>query len=128
MSAVFPENMDRIDINDVTGSLQLIDAYIRYMRERVEFAVRNVTRTAANAGNAGAEIVGELEEMSRNIGTLGSSIGTCQAEVTSALKKIEELTQRVAKIEETITDVDSLKTEMTELKTKVEELETKLKE
>lgn len=37
--AVFPEQMKRLDPNDVKGSMETLDRYIRYMCERIEFAM-----------------------------------------------------------------------------------------
>ena len=48
--AVFPESMNKLDVNDTTGSFNRIENYIRYMTERVEFAMRNMTRNVSDAG------------------------------------------------------------------------------
>lgn len=35
--AVLPENMNKLNVNDTRASLSTIEAYIRYMGERIEF-------------------------------------------------------------------------------------------
>ena len=46
--AVLPESMDRLDVNDAPGSFAKIQDYIRYMGERIEFSMRNMTKTVLN--------------------------------------------------------------------------------
>ena len=41
---VFPQRMDRVDPSDPAGSLRMMEDYIRYMTERVEFSVTNHAR------------------------------------------------------------------------------------
>lgn len=48
MARVFPEDMDRLDPNNVAGSFQTVEDYIRYMIERIEFNSAN-TRMSMQA-------------------------------------------------------------------------------
>lgn len=53
--AVLPEGMERLDAEDVRGSLRTIEEYIHYMRERLEFAMGGGTAASA----AGTQARGE---------------------------------------------------------------------
>lgn len=54
--AVLPESMDRLNVEDSKASLSIIENYIRYMCERIEFSTRNMTKTVSAAGVSSAEI------------------------------------------------------------------------
>lgn len=45
--AVLPERMEQLDPQDVAGSLVTIENYIRYMGERLEFAISGLSSKAA---------------------------------------------------------------------------------
>jgi len=51
--AVFPEAMNRTDPRDTTTAIATQDQYIRYMVERIEFAIRNVKKGGADGGEGG---------------------------------------------------------------------------
>ena len=55
--AVFPEGMNKLDANDVRGSLAMMENYIRYMSERMEFTMHNMQKQL----NALSERVERLE-------------------------------------------------------------------
>lgn len=55
--AVFPEGMNKLDSNDVRGSLAMMENYIRYMSERMEFTMHNMQKQL----NALSERVERLE-------------------------------------------------------------------
>lgn len=47
MAAIFPESLDRLDKEDVAGSLASLEGYIRYMTERMEFFAGNMNKNVA---------------------------------------------------------------------------------
>ena len=44
---ILPESMDRLDLNETKASLSTIESYIRYMAERLDFAVSVQNKTIA---------------------------------------------------------------------------------
>lgn len=111
--AVFPENMDKLDVNDPASSLGIIENYIRYMGERVEFSMRNVTRNVTEAGVSSAEMYILMTALSNDLSALKSTVngqsGTLtslsnqisglQSSVTSLDEKLQALEERVAALE-----------------------------
>ena len=106
MSAVFPESMDRLNRQDVSGSLAVIENYIRYMTERVEFSMRNTTRAVGAAGISSAELVLVLEQMQNNISALSSKINEISGAVTSIQGMVEDLQNSTEALEERVTSLE----------------------
>ena len=74
--AVLPESMDRLDVNDAPGSFAKIQDYIRYMGERIEFSMRNMTKTVSAAGVSSAEIYILYQAQSQQLAAL-TTYGRC---------------------------------------------------
>ena len=82
--AVFPEGMNKLDANDVRGSLAVMEDYIRYMSERMEFTMQRMTKTAVAASDANEAKVQELTNL-----------------VNDLQNQLNALTERVAELEST---------------------------
>lgn len=52
MDSVFPENMNPIDVRDTENALSTLESYLRYMRERIEYTIRILTRLSNEANFA----------------------------------------------------------------------------
>ena len=114
--AVFPESMNKLDVNDTTGSFNRIENYIRYMTERVEFAMRNMTRNVSDAGVSSVEILLLVQEMAGGMATINNTVNSMVGEITS-------LNSRVAEMQDKQT---ALETKQTAMEAKQSELETNL--
>ena len=117
--AVFPESMNKLDVNDTTGSLNRIENYIRYMTERVEFSMRNMTRNVSDAGVSSVEILLLVQEMAGSLSTLGSAVNGMTGEITSLNTRVGELQ---SKQNEQGTKLNEMDTKMTDLHTQITEL------
>ena len=63
MARIFPEDMDRLDPNNVAQSLRTIEDYIRYITERVEFnAINTKSQTQLELDALRARIEGLKKE------------------------------------------------------------------
>ena len=81
--AVLPENMDRLNVEDTKSSLSIIENYIRYMGERIEFSMRNVTKSVSAAGVSSAEIYVLVNAMSNTLSALQSTVNGMSGNITS---------------------------------------------
>lgn len=118
--AVFPESMNKLDVNDTTGSLNRIENYIRYMTERVEFSMRNMTRNVSDAGVSSVEILLLVQEMAGAMSTINSTVNGMVGEITSLNSRVAELQSKQS---ETDTKMTDLQTQITELVARVKALE-----
>lgn len=94
--AVLPENMDKLDLEDPSGSLSIVENYIRYMGERIEFAMRNVTKSVSQAGISSAEMYVLLTAMSSALSALESKVGGMAGDLTGLTKRVGDLNTEVS--------------------------------
>lgn len=115
MAAVLPESMDRLNVEDTKSSLSIIENYIRYMGERIDFSMRNMTKTVSAAGVSSAEIYVLITAMSNTLSALQSTVNgmsgnitslttnqaTMQAKLVELQGRLDALEARVSAIEKT---------------------------
>ena len=89
--AVFPENMDKLDLNDTPGSFSKVENHIRYMQERVEFAMRNVTRSVSQAGVSSAEMYVLLTALQNSLSALNSVVNGMSGDITATKSQVGEI-------------------------------------
>lgn len=81
--AVFPENMDRLNLEDPKESLAKIQDYIRYMGERIDFSFRNMTKSVSAAGISSAELYILIQEQTQALAALQSTVNSISGNVTT---------------------------------------------
>lgn len=89
--ATFPETMDRLDVQDAPASLSIIESYIRYMCERTEFAMRNMTKTVTQAGVSSTEVYILLQAQAQTLAALQSTVNQLNGQVNSVSGQIASL-------------------------------------
>lgn len=97
--AVFPENMDKLNVQDPTASLSVIENYIRYMSERIEFSMRNMTKTVSAAGVSSAELYILVQAQAQILATVQSTIGIIQGNITSLQHSVQEAQAQIGAIQ-----------------------------
>lgn len=109
MASVFPESMDKLDSNNVGSSFSIIENYIRYMQERVEFAIRNTTKQVEKTGTSSAEIYILVTALNNSVSSIQSSIHSLSADISGIKSDLASVKK----------DVSSVKAEFSEFKTEV---------
>lgn len=99
--AVLPESMDQIDPENPSESLKILDEYIRYMGERIEFGMRNMTKSVNAAGISSTELYILLVAMDNRISALESTVNGLRGTVTGVQNSVSALEERVTKLEGT---------------------------
>ena len=97
--AVFPENMDKLNADDARGSFAIIENYIRYMTERTEFAMRNMTKTVSAAGVSTAEVYILLMAIQNELSALKSTVNGLSGNVTTVSNQLTSLQEKVTALE-----------------------------
>ena len=85
--AVFPESMDKLNLNDSKASLAIIENYIHYMVERIDFSTKNTTRAIGGASLSSPDVVLLLEGIANQISAMRSEISNLQSRVTALEKE-----------------------------------------
>lgn len=114
--AVFPENMNKLDLEDTKGSLSRIENYIGYMTERMEFAMRNMTRNVSEAGTSSVEVLLLLQEMSADVAKLSSTVNAMTGDITAIASGLDGVRNEVSGVK---TEVSGLKTEVSGIKNNI---------
>ena len=113
---VLPESMNRIDVEDSERALSTIDNYIRYMCERIEFAMRNVTKNVSDAGVSSAEMYVLLA-------SLQQKVANWEAQLSRAQGSINDLSTEIGNLK---TSINTLSTKVGTIETNVSNLSTEL--
>ena len=103
MSAVFPESMNRLNKTDVAGSLTTVENYIGYMRERVEFAMRNMTRSVSEAGVSTVEILLLVQELATAVSTMQSTVSGMTGTINETNARIDTVNETIQTMQEQLT-------------------------
>lgn len=126
--AVLPESMDKLNPDDVRGSLSILENYIRYMGERIEFAMRNTTRSVSAAGVSSAEMYVLLQAQINALSALTSTVNGQSGQLTSLGNQIAALNSSVQALEQantgTAASISEMQQSINALDARVKALET----
>lgn len=126
--AVLPESMDKLNPDDVRGSLSILENYIRYMGERIEFAMRNTTRSVSAAGVSSAEMYVLLQAQINALSALTSTVNGQSGQLTSLGNQIAALNSSVQALEQantgTAASINEMQQSISALDARVKALET----
>lgn len=89
----FPETMKKLDTENAKQSIGTMESYIRYMCDRVDFAIRNVTKSVSAAGVSNAEIYVLVT-------AIGNDVSSIKSTITNIQNSISELDRRVTALEQ----------------------------
>ena len=126
---VFPEQMNPLHTGDMKGSMRTADEYIRYMVERIEFAIRNTTKTMTDLGVSSAELYVLVTALRNTVAAMESELDERTGEIGELKEKTAKLEQEVEalkKMLENDTELSALEKDVAALKTTVAELKTAL--
>lgn len=105
--AVLPESMDQIDPENPTESLKTLDEYIRYMGERIEFGMRNMTKSVNAAGISSTELYILLVAMDNRISAQESTVNGLRGTVTGIQGSVTALQSSTADLEKRLTALEA---------------------
>lgn len=101
-SKVFTEEMNRTDSSNPERSIDIIDNYIRYMVERIEFSVKGVFKAASAAGSSSAEVMQEVRTLRDTVSVLSSAVSRLQGDMIEAQAAIVLLQDDMVQAQEDI--------------------------
>lgn len=108
--AVLPEEMDRLDTEDTTGSFRKIEEYIHYMVERIEFGMRNMTKTVTASGVSTTEVYILLVAMDNRLSALESTVNSLRASINSQAGTMEGLADALNLLTDRVTALENAQT------------------
>ena len=105
--AVFPESMDKLNTDDVRSSLPVMENYIRYMCERVEFAMRNMTKNVNAAGVSSVEMYILLTALQNEMATLQSTVSGLNGTVNGLGTQLSNVQSSITSLENQMTSIEN---------------------
>lgn len=118
--AVFPESMERLDPEDPAGSIKTLDEYIRYMGERIEFGMRNMTKSVNAAGISSTELYILLVAMDNRLSALESTANGLKGTVTSLQNSVTSLQENMTSLQSSVSTLEDSLKKLDERVTKLE--------
>ena len=96
--AVLPESMDRLG-PDAEENFGIIERYMRYLSDRLEFSMSNLGRTVSGAGASAAETVLAVMELKNDLSAVHSALGLLTGDVNGLKDALDALESRLAALE-----------------------------
>lgn len=96
--AVLPESMDRLG-PDAEENFGIIERYVRYLSERLEFSMSNLGRTVSSAGTSAAETVMALSGLKNDLSAMQSALGVLTGDLNGLKDALEESAGRLNALE-----------------------------
>lgn len=104
--AVFPETMNKLDPNNPADAITTLENYIGYMRERVEFSMKNTMRTAEASGVTNSAVLLMISSLSNALSALqstvnqqGGELNSMKASLADLQSSIDDMKERVSALE-----------------------------
>ena len=97
---VFPETMSKLPLDNPRQALSILEGYIKYITERVDFANRNVTRVVSESGISTAEIYVLIQAIDHKLAAVESNLNTAVGDITALKSGLSALEARVKALEE----------------------------
>lgn len=107
--AVLPESMDRLG-PDAGENFKIIERYIRYLSERLEFSMSNLGRTASGAGASAAETVLAVMELQNDLSAVQSALGVLTGDLNGLKDDTEETATALTSLEARQTTLEARQT------------------
>lgn len=123
---VFPESLNELPKGNPEEALRMVEQYIKYMCQRTDWAMGNVTKNVSKAGVSNAEMyilltalqntvsalqstvnshASSISALSQTVNTLGNDYAALAGRVTTLENNYTALEQRVASLENANTEV-----------------------
>lgn len=104
---VFPESMNEVQPEDTVGSISTMQAYIKYMCQRVDWAIGNVTKNVSKAGVSNAEMYILLTALQNTVSALQSTVNSQGASISSLLQSVTMLGNDYTALEQRVTALEN---------------------
>lgn len=108
--AVFPESMNRLDSQNVPKSLEIVENYIRYMTERMEFSTSKMTKSVNSAGVSSVALLQLVQDVSSAVSVLQSTVSGMTGSITDLSGRMTALESRIVALESRVKALEDKQT------------------
>ena len=111
MDRVFPKNMDPVDRKDEQKAIGILEDYIRYMKDQIEWAI-NVILTL-NSGTSLAKVAMDIDRLKtddsttkRDLDALRETVAGLQTSMSAMIVQLERLSFNAVTRDKIVTEID----------------------
>lgn len=119
--------MNKLDPNNPADAITTLENYIGYMRERVEFSMKNTMRTAEASGVTNSAVLLMISSLSNALSALQSTVNQQGGELNSARVSIAAIQTSIDSLTETVgghtSSLETMQAAIDELSERVSALE-----
>lgn len=88
---VFPESINELPKENPSEALDITENYIKYMCQRIDWAMGNVTKNVSKAGVSSAEMYILLTALQNTVSALQSTVNSQSASISALSQAINTL-------------------------------------
>ena len=111
MDRVFPKNMDPVDRKDEQKAIGILEDYIRYMKDQIEWAI-NVILTL-NSGTSLAKVAMDIDRLKtddsttkRDLDALREIVTGLQTSMSKMIVRLDRLSFNAVTRDQIVTEID----------------------
>lgn len=88
---VFPESLNELPKSNPDEALRMVEQYIKYMCQRTDWAMGNVTKNVSKAGVSSAEMYILLTALQNTVSALQSTVNSQSASISALSQTVNTL-------------------------------------
>lgn len=88
---VFPESLNELPKGNPEEALRMVEQYIKYMCQRTDWAMGNVTKNVSRAGVSSAEMYILLTALQNTVSALQSTVNSQSASISALTQTVNTL-------------------------------------
>ena len=104
---VFPESMNELPKENPTEALGITEAYIKYMCQRIDWAMGNVTKNVSKAGISSAEMYILLTALQNTVSALQSTVNSQGASISALTQSVTTLSNDHTALKNRVTTLEN---------------------
>lgn len=119
---VFPESINELPKENPSEALDIAENYIKYMCQRIDWAMGNVTKNVSKAGVSNAEMYILLTALQNTVSALQSTVNSQGASISALMQSVTVLNNNQTALKNRVA---TLENNYTALEQRVTALENK---
>lgn len=104
---VFPESMNELPKENPTEALDITESYIKYMCQRIDWAMGNVTKNVSKAGISSAEMYILLTALQNTVSALQSTVNSQSASISALTQSVTMLNNDQTALKNRVTTLEN---------------------
>ena len=104
---VFPESLNKLPKGNPEEALRMVEQYIKYMCQRTDWAMGNVTKNVSKAGISSAEMYILLMALQNTVSALQSTVNSQGASISALTQSVTVLNNDQTALKNRVTTLEN---------------------